>query len=161
MFIGHFGIALASKRIAPKTSLGMLIRAAQFLDVLWPVLLHAGVEQVEIDLSATKVCPLDFADYPISHSLFMPLVWSVMIGGLYYAMRRYARGAWIVSLCVLSHWFLEILVHRPDLPLQLGGEARVGLRPWTSWPASILLECLFFGAGSLLLPWFHATQGQQ
>ena len=76
MFIGHFGVALAAKRMAPKTSLGTLILAAQFLDVLWPVFVLLGIEHVRIAPGVTRVSPLDFTDYPISHSLLMATVWA-------------------------------------------------------------------------------------
>src|SRR2546421_6487777 len=81
MFIGHFGVALAAKKVAPRTSLGTLVLAAQFADLLWPILLLAGVEHVEIVPGITKVSPFDFTDYPISHSLLMLFVWSLLVGG--------------------------------------------------------------------------------
>lgn len=146
MFIGHFGVALAAKKAAPRTSLGTLILAAQFLDLLWPIFLLVGIEHVEIPSGITAVSPLDFTDYPISHSLLMAIVWSVLVGGIYYAIRRYPRGAWIVAAAVLSHWVLDFIVHRADLPLWPRGP-QVGLGLWNSWPASITLEVLFFGAG--------------
>jgi hypothetical protein len=147
MFIGHFGVALAAKKITPKTSLGLLIFAAQFLDLLWPIFLLLGIEHVEIAPGITKVSPFDFTDYPISHSLLMALVWSVVVAGIYFAIRRYGRGARILALLVLSHWVLDFLVHRPDLPVRPGGEALAGMGLWNSWPASIAVEVLFFGAG--------------
>lgn len=147
MFIGHFGVALAAKRVAPRTSLGTLIFAAQFLDLLWPILLLLGIEHVAIAPGITKVSPFDFTDYPISHSLLMVLLWSVLVGGAYFALRRYARGAWIVAFAVLSHWVLDFIVHRPDLPLRPGGLLRAGLGLWSSWPASIAVELVFFGLG--------------
>jgi hypothetical protein len=146
MFIGHFGVALAAKRIAPRTSLGTLILGAQLLDLLWPILLLLGIEHVRIAPGITKVSPLDFYDYPISHSLATTIGWSVLVGGIYFLVRRYLRGAWVVGLAVLSHWVLDFLVHRPDLPLWPGGP-RVGLGLWNSWPASIIFEVLFFAAG--------------
>jgi hypothetical protein len=146
MFIGHFGVALAAKNVAPRTSLGTLILGAQFLDLLWPIFLLLGIEHVQIVPGITKVSPFDFTDYPISHSLLMALVWSVLVGGTYYALRRYARGAWIVGLCVLSHWVLDFIVHRPDLPLWPGGP-RLGLGLWNSWAGSVAAEILIFGAG--------------
>ena len=127
MFIGHFGVALAAKKVAPKTSLGTLILGAQFADLLWPILLLAGVEQVEIVPGITRVSPFDFTDYPISHSLLMLLVWSVVVGGIYYALRRYRRGALVIAAAVISHWILDFIVHSPDLPLRPGGELRLGL----------------------------------
>jgi membrane-bound metal-dependent hydrolase YbcI (DUF457 family) len=146
MFIGHFGVALAAKKAAPRTSLGMLIFAAQLLDLIWPILLLLGIEHVRIAPGITKVSPMDFNDYPISHSLLTAIGWSVLLGGLYYGVRRHARGAWIVALAVLSHWILDWIVHRPDLPLWPGG-ARVGLGLWNSWIAAITAELLVFGGG--------------
>lgn len=153
MFIGHFGVALAAKKIAPKTSLGVLMLAAQFLDLLWPIFLLLGIEHVEIVPGITKVSPFDFTDYPISHSLLIILVWSVVVAGIYFAILRYAQGAKIVALLVLSHWVLDFIVHRPDLPLRPGGEARAGMGLWNSWSASIAVEVLFFGVGL----WMYLT----
>lgn len=147
MFIGHFGVALAAKKLAPKTSLGALILAAQFADLLWPFLLLAGLEHVEIVPGIAKVSPFDFTDYPFSHSLLMLFFWSLLVGGIYYGLRRYQRGAFVIGAAVISHWILDFIVHRPDLPLRTGGEARLGLGLWNSWPASIAVEVLFFGFG--------------
>jgi hypothetical protein len=152
MFIGHFGIALAVKKAAPSASLGTLIFAAQFLDLLWPILLLADIEHVRISPGITRVSPFDFYDYPISHSLLMAVAWSVAVAAIYYATRRYTRGAWVISLAVLSHWILDFLVHRPDLPLWPSGP-RVGLGLWNSWYASIAAEVLIFVAGV----WIYAT----
>ena len=147
MFIGHFGVAFAARKVAPKTSLGTLIFAAQFLDFLWPVLLLLGVEHARITPGATKMSPIDFTDYPISHSLLMATAWAVLFGGIYYWLRRNVRSAVVVSGLVLSHWILDFIVHRPDLPLRPGGEVRVGLGLWNSVPASIAAEVFFFVAG--------------
>ena len=147
MFIGHFGVALAAKRVAPKTSLGTLILATQFLDFLWPVFLLLGIEHVRIAPGITRMSPLDFYDYPISHSLLMVIVWAILLAGIYYAVSHYARGALVVAAAVLSHWVLDLIVHRPDLLLRPGGQTRAGLGLWNSWPATIAVEVLFFGAG--------------
>lgn len=147
MFIGHFGVAFAAKKIAPKTSLGTLILAAQFLDFLWPLFLLLGIEQVRIAPGITRVSPLDFNHYPISHSLLMAIVWALVFGGIYYALRRNMRSAVVVGAVVLSHWVLDFIVHRPDLQLYPGGAARVGLGLWNSWVATIAAEALCFGAG--------------
>jgi len=113
MFIGHFGVALAAKKVAPRTSLGTLILAAQFLDFLWPLFLLLGLEHVRIAPGSTRVTPLEFIDYPISHSLLMALVWAVLFGGTYYMLRGYARGTWVVAAAVLSHWVLDFIVPVP------------------------------------------------
>ena len=108
MFIGHFGVALAAKKVAPKTSLGTLILASQFADLLWPFLLLVGIEHVEIVPGITKVSPFDFTDYPFSHSLLMLFFWSLLVGGIYYALRRYQRGAFVIGAAVISHWILDL-----------------------------------------------------
>ena len=132
MFIGHFGVALAAKRVAPKTSLGTLILAAQFLDFLWAFFLLRGIEHVRIAPGFTRVSPLDFTDYPISHSLLMATVWALLFGGTYYALRRNARSALVLGAALLSHWVLDFIVHRPDLQLYPGSKVHVGLGLWNS-----------------------------
>ena len=115
MFIGHIAVALAAKRAAPKTSLGTLLIGAQFLDLLWPVLLLLGVEHFRISVGDTAVTPFDFYDYPISHSFVMSIVWSILLGGVYYFVKKDLKSAVILGQCVFSHWVLDFLSHRPDL----------------------------------------------
>ncbi len=153
MFIGHYGVALAAKKVAPRASLGTLILGAQFLDFLWPLFLLLGLEHLKIVPGITRMSPFDFTDYPFSHSLLMALVWSALLGGVYWAVARYRRGAWVVGVAVISHWVLDLFVHRPDLPLRPGGTVRVGLSLWNSMPASIAAELLIFGAGL----WLYVT----
>ena len=146
MFIGHFGVALAAKRIAPRTSLALLIFAAEFLDLIWPIFLLLGIEHVRVVPGITKVQPFDFYDYPFSHSLTMALRWALGVGLVYFLVRRYARGAWTLAALVVSHWVLDFIVHRPDLQLWPGGP-KLGLGLWNSWAASISVEVLLFGVG--------------
>jgi hypothetical protein len=146
MFIGHFGVALAAKRIAPRSSLALFVLAAEFLDLLWPVFLLLGLEHVRVVPGITKVQPFDFYDCPYSHSLTMVLRWALAVGLIYYLLRRYVRGAWVLAALVVSHWVLDFISHRPDMPLSPGGP-KVGLGLWNSWPASISAEVLLFGGG--------------
>jgi hypothetical protein len=139
MFIGHFGVALAAKRLAPKTSLGTLILAAEFVDALCPIFLMAGIEHVRIAPGITRVSPLDFYDYPISHSLLTMMGWAAVFGIAYFAVRRYARGASVAAALVISHWFLDALVHRPDMPVAPHGPV-VGLGLWNSVVATVAAE---------------------
>ncbi|HWS65385.1 MAG TPA: hypothetical protein VN325_21730, partial [Steroidobacteraceae bacterium] len=83
MFIGHYALGLASKRIAPSVSLGALFLACQFADLLWPMLVLAGVESFTIRPGITAVTPLDFEYYPFSHSLLTLCVWDVLLGLIY------------------------------------------------------------------------------
>jgi hypothetical protein len=147
MFIGHAAVAFAAKKAAPKTSLGTLIMAAQFIDLLWPVFLLLGLEHVRIDPGNTALTPLDFYDYPFSHSLGAVIVWGLVFGGVYFAARRYRTGAITLGLLVVSHWILDFLAHRPDLPLAPGSETRVGLGLWDSVAATVIVEGLLFAAG--------------
>ncbi len=146
MFIGHFGVALGAKRAAPQTSLGTLILAAQFADLLWPILLLLGLEQVRIAPGITRMTPLDFTDYPISHSLVAQVGWGVVLGVLYYAARRYTRGAYVIGACLVSHWFLDVLMHRPDMPVLPNGPF-LGLGLWNSVPATLVAEGGLFVVG--------------
>ncbi len=150
MFIGHFGVALAAKRAAPRTSLGTLFLAAQWADLLAPALWFAGIEQVRIAPGTTHVTPLDFVGYPISHSLLMDAFWATLLAGVYWAVRRYSRGAVLVWLAVVSHWALDFLTHRPDMPLLPGAGPRLGLGLWNSLPGTIVVEGLIFVAGIVL-----------
>lgn len=147
MFLGHFGVAFAARRAAPRTSLGATIFAAQFLDELWPILLLAGVEQVRVVPGLMAASPLDFVSYPISHSLLMAVVWGAVIGGGYYALRRDRRGAWVLALAVVSHWILDLPMHRPDLPLWPGASPHVGFGLWNSVTATVIIELAFFAIG--------------
>jgi membrane-bound metal-dependent hydrolase YbcI (DUF457 family) len=147
MFIGHFGVGFAAKAVAPRTSLGTLFLAAQFIDLLWPTFLLFGAESVRIDAHATAVTPLDFVHYPFSHSLLAVLGWALLVGGGYYAIRRYARGAAVLAALVVSHWALDAIVHRPDLPLYPGSASRVGLGMWSSLAGTLLLELTIFAVG--------------
>lgn len=140
MFIGHHAVAFAAKRIAPRTSLGTLMFAVQFLDVLWPIFLLLGWEHVRIMPGITAVTPLDFYDYPFSHSLVTSLLWAVAFGVIYFAIRRDSRAAFVVGGCTASHWFLDAIVHRPDLPVSVGNTSYIGLGLWNSISGTILLE---------------------
>jgi membrane-bound metal-dependent hydrolase YbcI (DUF457 family) len=147
MLLGHYGVAFAAKRAAPRTSLGTLTFAAELLDELWPIFVLMGLETVRVVPGLTAANPLDFVHYPITHSLLGAVGWSVLLGVSYYAMRRYRRGAVVVGVLVVSHWFLDLPMHRPDLPLWPGSEVKVGLGAWRSIPLTIAIELVVFGAG--------------
>lgn len=149
MFLGHYGLAMAAKRVAPRTSLGAFTFAAQFLDELWPILLLLGVEQVRIVPGLMTMSPLDFVYYPYSHSLLMAIVWSALIGGVYFLLRRYGPGAWVMALLVVSHWFLDLPMHRADLPLWPGANSpKVGWGLWNITIVTYLIELTLFAAGA-------------
>lgn len=149
MFLGHYALALGAKRSTPRTSLGVLIAAAQFPDLLWPVFLLLGWEHVAPgDHGFTT---LSFTDYPWSHSLVMVVGWSLLAGAVYWLWRRGdRRGAIWVPVLVLSHWLLDYGTHLPDLPLYPGGPERVGLGLWRHPAATILIEGAMWVGGLAL-----------
>jgi hypothetical protein len=147
VFIGHFAVAFAAKRVAPRTSLAVNFVAAQLADLLWPVFLLLGWEHVRIAPSGNPFLNLQFTHYPWSHSLEMIGFWAVAFGIVYYTATAYARGAAVVPLLVISHWVLDVAVHRPDLPLSPAGMARAGLGLWNYPAATIIVECAMFAAG--------------
>jgi hypothetical protein len=147
VFLGHFAVGFASKRAAPRASLGALLAAPLLLDLLWPVFLLLGWERVRIDPDNTVVTPLAFVSYPISHSLLAALGWAAAFGLGYGRVTGDRRGAIVIGLAVASHWPLDALVHRPDLPLYPGGSTFVGLGLWNSIPGTLAVELTLFAAG--------------
>jgi len=152
MFIGHFAVAFAAKKAAPKTNLATLVAASQLVDLLWPLFLLLGVESVRIDPGNTAFTPLDFYNYPITHSLVGAIGWSLLFGAVYYFRRKLSREAIVVTLVVFSHWLLDLLTHRPDLPLVGNDSAKFGLGLWNNVTATIIVEFgIFFAALFLYL----------
>jgi membrane-bound metal-dependent hydrolase YbcI (DUF457 family) len=150
MFIGHFGVAFGAKVAAPKTSLGTMTLAAQWVDLIWPTLLLLGWERVLIAPGMTRLTPLDFVSYPISHSLLAVVGWASLLAVAYWLIRKHAVGAVWIGIGVLSHWVLDALTHRPDLLLYPGGSTKVGLGLWNSMIGTLLVEGLIFGVGVFL-----------
>jgi len=147
MFLGHFAVALAAKKATPKTSLGTLVLAAQFADMLWPLLLLLGIEQVRIVPGLLPVSPFDFTSYPYSHSLVAQIGWGALLGFIYFMVRRNVSSALLVGLLVPSHWLLDFIAHRPDMPIYPGG-AKYGLGMWNSLLLTIVVEYVLFVAGA-------------
>jgi hypothetical protein len=150
MFIGHYAMALAAKKVAPRLSLGTLFLSVQLPDLLWPVFLLFGLEHVRIDPGNTAFTPFDFYDYPWSHSLVGVLVLGLVMGMVYFGFRRSLAGAGILGAGVVSHWVLDAITHRPDLPLYPGGAARIGLGLWNSLLGTVVVELGVFVMAAVL-----------
>lgn len=156
MFIGHFALGFAAKRVAPHASLVLLFAAAQLCDLIWPVLVALGIEQVRIDPGNTAFTPLDFVSYPFSHSLVFVVLWGIVLGLV--AARSQDRRALsfgTIAALVVSHWVLDFFSHRPDLPIYPNGP-RVGLGLWNNVPATLAVELTLFALG--LIVYFRSTR---
>ena len=157
MFIGHFAVAFAAKKLSPKTSLGTLVLAAEWSDFIFPVLILAGLEHAGIKEGANAFLRLDLSDYPISHSLVAGLGWSLLLSGLVLWRSRDRRAALVVAAAVFSHWLLDFISHTPDVPLWPGGPL-VGLGLWRSVAATVAVEGLMFAGGLWL--YFRSTRAR-
>ncbi len=150
MFIGHFALGLLAKKNQQLPSLAMLFIAVQLLDLIWPVLVLLGIESLSIDPGNTKLTHLNFEFYPYSHSLFMAVGWSLLFGLCYFLFTKNKRGSWLLGGLVLSHWVLDFISHRPDLPLSPFTDLKVGLGLWNFPIGEIGLELVLFGVGAYL-----------
>lgn len=148
MFIGHYGPAGAA---GGSVRLWHAFLAVQFLDLLWAPLVLTGVEHVRIVPGFTAANHLDLYDMPVSHSLPMALVWSVIAGSAYAALNRRAgrTGAALIGTLVFSHWVLDFVAHTPDLLIWFGGE-KVGLGLWNNRPLAFAVELSLYAGGLAL-----------
>jgi hypothetical protein len=135
MFVGHYGVSFLAKRSEGSIPLWVLFIAVQFLDVLWAPLVLVGVEKVRIVPGITRSNPLDLYYMPYTHSLVAALLWSLAAALAYRFLARPGgpRPTLIVGMAVFSHWILDFVVHRPDLPIY-DNAAKIGLGLW-NYPA--------------------------
>src|SRR5258705_11327442 len=120
MFVGPFALGFAAKRAAPRLSLALLFAACQLADILWPVLLAAGFESVRIAPGLPAFPPLDFVSYPYSHSLVALGLWGTMLASACWLLGTSGRSSLVIAGLVVSHWILDVVSHRPDLPIYPG-----------------------------------------
>lgn len=139
MFVGHLAAGLIGKSIEPKISLGTWVLAVLLCDVILFPLLIVGIETIAVEPGevANAVTGLNIA---YSHSLLMTVVWALIFAVIYFLRKRYARGAALLFAGVLSHWLLDLISHRPDMPLAPGISTVFGLGLWNSIPATLMIE---------------------
>jgi hypothetical protein len=157
MFVGHLAVALSAKKLEPRLPLSVLAAAAFGLDFLWPLFLLVGLETVRIEPGNTAFTPLNFMSYPWSHSLLMSMVWGAVAGHVTRVIFKSTRVGLVVAAAVVSHWVLDYVTHRPDLPLWPGGP-KVGLGLWDSIGGTIEVEGLMLAAGVAI--YLHATSAR-
>lgn len=140
MLVGHFAVGLTAKRIEPEISAGTLVLASMLADFLWCILMFAGIEHVQFKPGIGAANYIAASDIGISHSLLMDGLWAALLAGAYFLKRRSPRGAWVIFGVVLSHWLLDWISHRPDMPLSPGVHRYFGLGLWSSIPAALIVE---------------------
>lgn len=156
MFLGHYGAAYALKRAEPRVSLGTLFLSVVLVDTLWGVFLLAGWEQARVFPGLTAVTPLEFTSYPLTHSLVGAFAWGLLAAAIIYSWptRDTSRHHWlkalVVGIAVASHWFFDLIVHLPDLPLVGDDSTKLGFGLWRSRPGTLAVELVIFAAGFLL-----------
>lgn len=154
MFLGHYAVGLASKELAPRASLGILMAAPILLDLLWPLFLLLGWEFVSIEANSNPFLRLRFDSYPISHGLVAVVGWATLLASLYFGVARYVAGAVVLWIGVVSHWLLDYFAHRPDLPLYAGSTRMFGLGLWNYRWITIVIEVVLLAVGV----WLYVRQ---
>ncbi len=155
MFLGHYGVAFALKRVEPKVSLGTLFVATQLVDLLWGAFLLLGWEHVRVLPDENPLLTLQFYDSPITHSLVGGLAWGLAAAALYYSWptrdtTRHWQASALVGAAVVSHWLLDLVVHVRDLPLAGNDSLKVGLGLWRHLGLSVGLELIMLAGGVAL-----------
>lgn len=158
MFIGHFGVGFAGKKVDSKPSLGTLFMAAQWLDLIWPLFILIGLEKVEIIPGYTAATPLKFTYYPFTHSLLFAIIWGILFGAVYYFFKKNIKVSILLGVLVLSHWILDLIVHVPDLPIFPWSNIKVGLGLWNDVGTTMVLESIIFFGGAYL--YFKVTKAK-
>jgi hypothetical protein len=157
MFIGHYSASFAGKALERRIPLWTLFVAAQLVDFVWAILVLAGVEKARVVPGLMAASALDLYYMPVTHSLVGAILWSVAGGFvLNFAVKaRTLRTALVIGCAVLSHWFLDLIVHRPDLPLLGDDSMKLGLSMWNYFWPEFALEVLLLVIG---IQWWLKTE---
>lgn len=163
MFIGHYGIGLALKKTDKLLSLGWLFIAVQLPDLIFSVALLTGIEKINIIAGTNSLTSVEYAFVPYSHSLIATLLWAGLVAVICLIIplksdlpRR--RTALVMAVAVLSHFFLDVIVHNPDLDLLGNGVYKIGLGLWNYPFVSYTFEALLLFIG--LWVYLRSTKGK-
>ncbi len=152
MFVGHYGVAFAVKTERNKIPLWVLFVAVQLLDFLWAPFVLLGIEKVRFVPGITATNALDLYYMPYTHSLVGALFWSAVAFAIYkIGWRNVASNsaALLVGFAVFSHWLLDLIVHRPDLPIY-DDTLKVGFGLWNYRGIEFVLEIGILLLGAVL-----------
>ena len=155
MFVGHYGVSLAAKRVDARLPLGWLFLAVQLPDIVWAVLFLLGVEKARIIPAQTAVRAVDLYYIPYSHSLVASLLWAGALYAIFRLLPSRAAGlrrgtvAIVMALVVISHFVLDVIVES-NLPLYYGDAAKIGLGLGNFAVAAYIVEGLILVGGLIL-----------
>ena len=154
MFAGHVGAGLAIGRVERRVNVGLFVAAALFLDMILWLFVLLGWESVAIPSNFASTHQAMFV-FPFSHSLASSVVWSVLAAAGAWAVCAHlgparVRIALLIAAAVFSHWLLDLLVHRPELPLAGATSPMVGLGLWNSMPVALVAEGAVVVLGMIL-----------
>ncbi|WP_447750795.1 hypothetical protein [Sphingopyxis fribergensis] len=144
MFIGHFAPALVAAARPKAAGLGTLFVAAQLVDIGFAALLIPGVEAMRIVPGITAMNPMDLHHMPFTHSLLGTSIWAMIFGAIVWFAAKRKEAAIGAALVVVSHWFIDLLVHIPDLTLY-GMPPKLGLGLWNHPLIAMPLEIVLIG----------------
>jgi hypothetical protein len=150
MFVGHFAVAFIAKRTEARLSLGTCVLAATLADILWPIFMIAGLEQVQFKPGMGAANYFVASNIALSHSLLMDSLWGALFASTYFLFQRNIRGTWVLFAAVVSHWLLDVIAHRPDMLLAPDAHRYFGLGLWVSIPATLVVEGGLWLAGVIL-----------
>jgi len=160
MVAGHFGLAAGIKKIAPRLPLWSLLLATFFLDVVFIFFAASGLEKIiPVDPANPNAYGGSLIHAYYTHSLVGALLISA-IAGLLAGWRWGKRGGYVIAGVVFSHWILDLLVHRPDLPIlpgNLGNLPLLGFGLWQYPAISAVLELILVIGGT----WFYYRAAMQ
>ena len=147
MFIGHYAAALAIKRVEKKSSLGLLFLAVQFVDILFFPFVLLGIERLTIIPNYTESTHFKLEYMPYTHGLLASFIWAALTYCVFKTFTKKNSVALVMAVAVVSHWFLDLIVHTPDLPLWSDSSPKLGFGLWNHVVVSYVLEAalLFIG----------------
>jgi len=140
MHVGHFAAGFIGKRIEPQLSVGTLVLASVLADLLSGLFVFVGLEEVNLTTGRGAANYFEPINIALSHSLLALVLWGALFGGAYFAWRRNLRGAILIFALVVAHWFLDVIAHKPVMPLAPGTTWKFGLGLWTNIPATLVVE---------------------
>ena len=151
MFVGHYAASLVLKRVEKKASLGLLFLGVQLVDVIFFPLVLLGIERINLIENFTQSTHFELEYMPYTHSLLASFLWAGLIYGVYRIIPPKNKSvALVMGIAVLSHWFLDLIVHTPDLPLWQDASTKFGFGLWNNAIATYALEAVLLVGGLLI-----------